>query len=311
MRSSARRITDCSRSTCSSPSGRRRRRATRDRYRATFYDYTNGRALHAEGKLGDAAPAAVSVSARQPRPTAEEFDAAVAILRRHKELGPGLRSGALQPYRPMPPLVDEQAARRARRAHDRGRAPAHRSAQERPRDRRREHDPPPRGAVRGRRADDGARGSRPLRCPGRRRPADHRPGRRRPGLGHRLPGRHAALAVPRRAPVRLVRHRRLGGRAALRRLPGQAGALPGARPDPERPLRQEPLRAVPRLAVPGGDDPGDRARTSPRVPALPDAGEDDHRDRARTPGTSSAPRSTWTARRSSSSASSRRAGTAT
>jgi hypothetical protein len=82
----------------------------RDRYRATFYDYTNGRALHAEGKLGDAAPAAVSVSARQPRPTAEEFEAAVSILRRHKDLGPGLRSGALQPYRPMPPLVTNRLA---------------------------------------------------------------------------------------------------------------------------------------------------------------------------------------------------------
>src|SRR5438874_13696157 len=71
----------------------------RDRFRATYYDYTANRAVQAEGRIGDMSAAAVSVSAQQPRSTAEEFDAAVKILRRHKELGPALRSGALQPYR--------------------------------------------------------------------------------------------------------------------------------------------------------------------------------------------------------------------
>src|SRR5712691_9054422 len=77
----------------------------RDRYRATYYDYTNNRAVYAEGRFGDLRGAAVTVSARQPRPSTEEFDAAVKILRRHKELGPALRDGTLRPYRPMPPLV--------------------------------------------------------------------------------------------------------------------------------------------------------------------------------------------------------------
>src|SRR6266536_464283 len=77
----------------------------RDRYRATYYDYTNNRAVHAQGRFGDVRGVAVTVSARQPRPTSEEFEAAVKILRRHKELGPALREGALRPYRPMPPLV--------------------------------------------------------------------------------------------------------------------------------------------------------------------------------------------------------------
>lgn len=74
-------------------------------YRATYYDYTSNRAVHAEGKLGDTRGAVASVSREQPRPTPEEFGAAVALLRRHKELGPAVRSGALQPYPPMPPLV--------------------------------------------------------------------------------------------------------------------------------------------------------------------------------------------------------------
>jgi hypothetical protein len=77
-----------------------------DRYRATYYDYTNNRAVHAEGRFGDARGAAASISRRQPRPTPDEFEAAVKILRRHKELGAHVRSGALQPYRPMPPLVE-------------------------------------------------------------------------------------------------------------------------------------------------------------------------------------------------------------
>jgi hypothetical protein len=78
----------------------------RDRYRATYYDYTNNRAVHAEGSFGDSRKASTSVSARQPRPTSEEFEAAVKIVRRHKELGPLLRAGALEPYRAMPPLVE-------------------------------------------------------------------------------------------------------------------------------------------------------------------------------------------------------------
>jgi hypothetical protein len=78
----------------------------RDRYRATYYDYTNNRAVDVEGGFGDSRGTAVSVSARQPRPTSEEFEAAVKIVRRHKELGPRLRAGALVPYRAMPPLVE-------------------------------------------------------------------------------------------------------------------------------------------------------------------------------------------------------------
>src|SRR6266849_772022 len=78
----------------------------RDRYRATYYDYTSNRAVHGGGRFGDTRGAVATVSARQPRPTSEEFEAAVKLLRRHKEQAPRLREGALQPYRPMPPLVE-------------------------------------------------------------------------------------------------------------------------------------------------------------------------------------------------------------
>jgi hypothetical protein len=78
----------------------------RDRYRATYYDYTSNRAVHAEGSFGDTRGAKATVSARQPRPTLDEFEAAVKIVRRDKELGPQLRAGTLTPYRPMPPLVE-------------------------------------------------------------------------------------------------------------------------------------------------------------------------------------------------------------
>jgi hypothetical protein len=78
----------------------------RERYRATYYDYENARAVHAVGAFGELREASVSVSARQPRPSSAEFDAAVKIVRRDKELGGRLRDGTLQPYRPMPPLVE-------------------------------------------------------------------------------------------------------------------------------------------------------------------------------------------------------------
>ena len=78
----------------------------RDQYRATYYDYTNNRAVQAEGSFGDGGGAKVVVSARQPRPTSEEFEAAVEIVRRHAELGPLLRAGKLTAYRPMPPVVE-------------------------------------------------------------------------------------------------------------------------------------------------------------------------------------------------------------
>jgi hypothetical protein len=79
-----------------------------ERYHAVFYDYKRNHAVHAKGALVDPARAELAVTQRQPRPSPDEFQAAVAIVRRHKELGPAVRSGALRPYPPMPPLVETE-----------------------------------------------------------------------------------------------------------------------------------------------------------------------------------------------------------
>ncbi|HKP87854.1 MAG TPA: hypothetical protein VJZ26_17260, partial [Blastocatellia bacterium] len=48
------------------------------RFRATIFDYNNNRSVVAEGGFNDS-PIAVALSAEQPNPSPEEFDAAVAI----------------------------------------------------------------------------------------------------------------------------------------------------------------------------------------------------------------------------------------
>ena len=75
------------------------------RYRATFFNYTNNRAIVATGRFIDSA-AEVSVTTEQPVPSPEEFEAAVAVVSKDPVLGPAIREGALQPYPAMPPLVD-------------------------------------------------------------------------------------------------------------------------------------------------------------------------------------------------------------
>lgn len=76
-----------------------------ERYRATYYDYTNNRAVLAEGRFGDER-VEVSESAVQPLPTSEEFEAALGILSEDPELGSLTREDAVLVYRPMPPVVE-------------------------------------------------------------------------------------------------------------------------------------------------------------------------------------------------------------
>ncbi len=76
-----------------------------DRFRATFYDYTNDRAVLAEGRLVNPRSLQVIESNAQPLPTSEEFGAAVGILAGDRELGPAIRAKRLQPYPAMPPLL--------------------------------------------------------------------------------------------------------------------------------------------------------------------------------------------------------------
>ena len=78
------------------------------RFRATIYDYTNNRTLLIDGRLAQPRKVEITESASQPLPTREEFEEAVQILARDKQLGLGIREQRLQPYPPMPPLLGEQ-----------------------------------------------------------------------------------------------------------------------------------------------------------------------------------------------------------
>src|SRR5206468_473539 len=78
------------------------------RFRATIYDYTNNRALLIDGRLAQPRKVKITESASQPLPTRKEFEEAVEILARDKQLGPPIREQRLQPYPPMPPLLGEQ-----------------------------------------------------------------------------------------------------------------------------------------------------------------------------------------------------------
>lgn len=81
---------------------------TPNRFRATFFDYTNNRAVIATGNLSKPATLEVVESGLQPRPSQEEFDEAVSIVTKHPEISKAMREDRLRPYRPMPPLVGEE-----------------------------------------------------------------------------------------------------------------------------------------------------------------------------------------------------------
>jgi hypothetical protein len=79
-------------------------------FRATFFDYTNNRAVIASGSLRAREKLIVTESGTQPRPNQEEFDEAAALALAHPELAPLVREHELRPYRPMPPLILEEQA---------------------------------------------------------------------------------------------------------------------------------------------------------------------------------------------------------
>ena len=85
-----------------------RRSRTPGRHRATVFDYAQNRALLVEGSLGSGTRLTVKESGHQPRPTSEEFEAAIRLLARDPELGPQIEAKRLQPYPPMPPLVESE-----------------------------------------------------------------------------------------------------------------------------------------------------------------------------------------------------------
>lgn len=72
---------------------------------ATYYDYSNNRAVMATGSIHDAGCMNVCDSDAQPLPSAEEFELALNIVRDHPELGCLLQENLVLPYRAMPALI--------------------------------------------------------------------------------------------------------------------------------------------------------------------------------------------------------------
>lgn len=75
-----------------------------NRYRGTFYDYTNNLTIVAESSFDRPDQVDVTASAWQPLPSAEEMDEAVNILKSDPKLGPALLDERVEVYPPMPPL---------------------------------------------------------------------------------------------------------------------------------------------------------------------------------------------------------------
>lgn len=78
------------------------------RFRATFYDDRNQRAILVEGGLAEPARFAFSESGLPPAPSETEFEQAVKLVSRDAALGRSLKAGRLQAYQPIPALVLEE-----------------------------------------------------------------------------------------------------------------------------------------------------------------------------------------------------------
>jgi hypothetical protein len=74
---------------------------------AVYYDYTRNRKVRVSGSAGGKAPQ-VEFNQSQPRPSAEEFDAAVALVRASAVWGPLLQADQVRPYAPMPPMLESR-----------------------------------------------------------------------------------------------------------------------------------------------------------------------------------------------------------
>jgi hypothetical protein len=76
-----------------------------ERFRATFYDYTNNRTVFAIGNLSKATSLEVIESGLQLRPSEEEFAEAVQAVQGDAAVGSAVRDNRLIPYQAMPPLI--------------------------------------------------------------------------------------------------------------------------------------------------------------------------------------------------------------
>ncbi len=72
------------------------------RYRAVFYDYTTDRTLVAEGSFDGKETITVHQEFYQPIPSPDEFEAALRILQKDRNLASLIREEKLKTYHPMP-----------------------------------------------------------------------------------------------------------------------------------------------------------------------------------------------------------------
>ncbi len=83
--------------------------ANQQRFRATFYDYTNNRSVVVDSSLNDTRQATAALGQVQPLPSNDEFDVAAQIVRNNKDFS-DLFAGGATVYRTMPPLMSESAS---------------------------------------------------------------------------------------------------------------------------------------------------------------------------------------------------------
>jgi hypothetical protein len=77
-------------------------------YRAKYYDYQSNCSIIVKANLGKTSPSEVVVSQKQPLPNSEEFEEALRILEKERDIGEALRKKVLMPYRPMPPVIIQE-----------------------------------------------------------------------------------------------------------------------------------------------------------------------------------------------------------
>ena len=79
-----------------------------DRFEATFFDYRANESVLVSGTLSRLDRLEVERSSLQPLPSAEEIEAAMALVADSEEFGPALREGRLETYAAMPGIVEDE-----------------------------------------------------------------------------------------------------------------------------------------------------------------------------------------------------------
>lgn len=73
---------------------------------AIYYDYSRNRTVRVRGHASGGAGLQIDYTTDQPKPSPEEFDEAVELVRQSSAWGPLLREGQVYAYRPMPSMLE-------------------------------------------------------------------------------------------------------------------------------------------------------------------------------------------------------------